>query len=188
MVVRTDAPCALNMNGDALGKLPAGITKVRVSPGQKLVSCVSSEEKVSFEGELEARSGQDTVLRISLVSRVEEARSARAAADERAAQTRREAEVQAREEAEARAQADALAKRFKALSGDVVSDTQMGVEWTRSDNGSNVNWSQGQSYCSGLEGGLKLTQFRGHLILKEEGVRNGKNQAAVSGRIQAADC
>jgi len=35
---------------------------------------------------------------------------------------------------------------------------------------------------------LKLTPFRGHLILKEEGVRNGKNQAAVSGRIQAADC
>jgi len=35
---------------------------------------------------------------------------------------------------------------------------------------------------------LKLTPFRGHLILKEEGVRHGKNQAAVSGRIQTADC
>ncbi len=50
VVVRTDATCASSMNCDALGNLPAGISKVRVGPGQKLVSRVSSEEKVSFEG------------------------------------------------------------------------------------------------------------------------------------------
>jgi formylglycine-generating enzyme required for sulfatase activity len=93
VVVQTDAPCALSMNGEALGQIPVGISKHRVSPGQKLVSCASSEEKTSFEGELEARSGQDTVLRIALAAEVE------------GAQVRRRAEEQARREAEERARA-----------------------------------------------------------------------------------
>jgi hypothetical protein len=35
---------------------------------------------------------------------------------------------------------------------------------------------------------LKLTRFRGYIILFEEGARDGKDQAALPGGIQAADC
>jgi hypothetical protein len=35
---------------------------------------------------------------------------------------------------------------------------------------------------------LKLTRFRGHLILSKEGVRDAQDQAAVSRGVQAADC
>ena len=34
---------------------------------------------------------------------------------------------------------------------------------------------------------MKLTQFRGHLILSKEGDRNAQDQAAVPGGVQAAD-
>jgi hypothetical protein len=191
VVVQTDAPCALSMNGDNLGKVVAGINKVRVSPGQKLVSCISSEEKVSFEGELEARSGQDTVLRISLASRVEDARSVRAAADERAAQEKREAQELAqreerearerpererreaqgrvrREEREAKERQRAEAERRAACErgepslmeptsdGGVLRQCGTDLLWTRSDNGSDVQWSQAQAHCRGLGVGWSL--------------------------------
>jgi hypothetical protein len=47
-------------------------------------------------------------------------------------------------------------KRFKAASGDAVLDTQAGVEWTRSDNGGDVNWSQASSHCRSLGKGWSL--------------------------------
>jgi formylglycine-generating enzyme required for sulfatase activity len=50
----------------------------------------------------------------------------------------------------------AASKHFKAVSGDIVSDTRAGVEWTRADNGSKVNWSEAQSYCRKLGGGWNL--------------------------------
>jgi hypothetical protein len=139
--VQADAPCALSINGKEVAKLVKGITEVRVSPGQKLVSCVSSEEKVSFEGELEARSGQDTVLRISLGSRVEEIRSARAAV-----------------EAQARAECDRGDRSLMQPTVDdgVLRQCGSGLLWTRSDNGSDVDWSHAQSHCRGLGGGWSL--------------------------------
>ena len=36
-------------------------------------------------------------------------------------------------------------------------------------------------------GGLKLTRFRGHLTVNEEGVRNANYEAAVSGGVPTAD-
>ena len=151
---------------------------MKVTPGQKLVSCVSKEENVSFDGQVEARSGQDTVLRVSLADRVEAAQRSKREADERAQRERREAEERAqrerreaeeraqrerreaeartRAEAETRAATDAAARRFQTVSEDVLFDAQAGLQWTRADNGSDVNWSQAQAHCRGLGSGWSL--------------------------------
>jgi hypothetical protein len=169
LVVQTDAPCTLLINGKETAKLVAGISEVKVNPGQMLVGCASSEEQVSYDGEVEGRSGQNTVLKIPLAGRVEAIRSARAAEQERAAREKRESEARAeREKREAqeraareredRATCDRGGPSLMQPTGDggVVRQACTGLLWTRSDNGSDVNWSQAQSYCRGLGGGWSL--------------------------------
>ena len=152
VVVQSDAPCALSMNGDAVGNIQAGISKHRVSPGQKLVSCVSSEEKVAFEGELEARSGQDTVLRITLAERVQAAQRSRREAEEKVQRERREAE-------ERKAACDRGGPSMIVATGDQNVLQQCSSDrlfWTRTENGRDVNWSQAQAHCQGLGSGWSL--------------------------------
>jgi len=164
LVVQTDAACTFMVNGKEAARLAVGINEVKVAPGQMLVSCASSEEKVAYEGEIEGRSGQSAVLRIALAGKVAEIRSARAAAQEREAQARRQAEERARAEAarleqEREKQGLALAAmnaRLQAVSSEVLFDSKWGLQWTRSDNGSDVTWAQAQSHCRGLGGGWSL--------------------------------
>jgi len=202
LVVQTDAPCTLSVNGRETAQLPKGITEVKVSPGQKLVSCASSEEKTTFEGELEARSGQDTVLRIALGAKVAEIRRARAAALEREAEARREAEAQARKEAEARDRAEAarlqqerldrervqralatMNSRLQPLTDSVLFDSKWGLQWTRSDNGWDVNWADAQAHCRGLVGGWSLptaNQLESLRDLALPGIKCGAESCKVS--------
>jgi len=178
LVVQADAPCMLKVNGRETAQLLMGITEVKVSPGQILVSCASVEEQARFEGELEVRSGQSTVLGIALAGKVAEIRSARAAALERASQASREAEAraaEARRQAEERARAEearlererreaekkrlaiaAMNTRLRVVSSEVLFDSELGLQWTRSSNERNVGWAEAQSYCRGLGQGWSL--------------------------------
>jgi hypothetical protein len=167
-VIQADAACTLSVNGKEVAQLPKGITELKTSPGQKLVSCASRDESISFEGQVEARSGQDTVLRITLAERVEAVQRSRREAEEKVQRERREAEekaqrdrrdaeemrrvaeVRAQREAEARTRAEAAARRFSTVSEGVLFDEQSGLQWTRADNGRDVNWSQAQAHCQGL--------------------------------------
>jgi hypothetical protein len=163
LVVQTDAPCTLSVNGKDATPLPKGITEVKVTAGQKLISCVSGEEKVSFEGQLEARSGQDTVLRISLAGKVDDLRRNRREAAEKAERDRREA-LESAERERRNAAAMAACKRGGTLlmpdSGD--SETLLaciaGTLW-RSDIGTDigdVDWDDAQDVCSGMGDGWSL--------------------------------
>jgi hypothetical protein len=178
VVVQADAPCALTMNGDAIGVIQPGISKHRVSPGQKLVSCASSEEKTSFQGEVEARSGQDTVLRIALAAKVGEIQSIRAATLEREAQTRRETEAREkaladqreidriaserlRQEQARRAAIDAdpqsyMVSRMSLQADNSVLDRELRLYWTRADTSIDVNWHQASDHCRTLGAGWVL--------------------------------
>jgi hypothetical protein len=193
LVVQADAPCTLFVNGKETAQLPKGIAEVKVSPGQKLVSCASSEEKVAFDGEIEARSGQDTVLRVTLAVKVAEIRSARAAALEREAQARREAEAKAAVEARAAAEAKAACDRGgpRAMQpfsgGGVLRQCATGLEWTAQDNGRDVNWSEAQSYCRGLGGGWSLPtveQLQSLYNANLPGISCGKLSCKVSNQFR----
>ncbi|MBK7000389.1 MAG: caspase family protein [Rhodoferax sp.] len=41
-------------------------------------------------------------------------------------------------------------------SGVVITDTQTGLQWTKADNGSGINWNEAKSYCANKGGGWRL--------------------------------
>jgi hypothetical protein len=158
LVVQSDAPCAFSVNGKQMRNLDKGITEVRVPAGQSLIACASTEAPgVSFEGELEARTGQNTVLRIQLAAAVGRKQEAQKAEAERAQEAQKAgAERAAKERAKQALQAlQALQARWRG-AGDVVIDTVTGLEWTQSDNGRDINWTDAQAYCQGKGGGWGL--------------------------------
>jgi hypothetical protein len=195
LVIQADAPCTLFVNGKEAAQLPKGITEIKASPGQKLVSCASSEEKVAFDGELEARSGQDTVLRVTLAAKVAEIRSARAAALEREAQARRDAEAKAAAEARAAAEAKAACDSggpgaMPRIGSGVLRQCGTGVEWTAQDNGRDADWSEAQSRCRGLGGGWSLPtveQLQSLYDARLPGISCGNLICKVSNQFRLSD-
>lgn len=45
---------------------------------------------------------------------------------------------------------------FFDLGGGVLKDSQTGLKWTQSDNGSNINWYGARNFCANLNGGWRL--------------------------------
>lgn len=78
---------------------------------------------------------------------------ARAAAEARA---KAEAEAQARAEAERAACASNPACNFEDRGSGVLKQVSTGVEWTQSDNGSDINWEGANSWCSNKGDGWRL--------------------------------
>ena len=187
LVVQTDAPCTLFVNGRETAQLPKGITEVKVSPGQKLVSCASSEEKTTFEDELEARSGQDTVLRIALAGKVAEVRNSRAAADGRARAEAAWLEQALRDRNKPQLALANMKARLQSVSYDVLFDSKLGLQWTRSDNRDDINWGAAQSYCRGLGEGWELPtsdQLQSLYDAALPGVRCGTKTCKVSDQLR----
>ncbi len=48
------------------------------------------------------------------------------------------------------------ARRFLDQGGGVIRDSQTGLEWRRSDNGSDIHWNDARAYCQRLVGGWML--------------------------------
>jgi hypothetical protein len=131
LLVKVDAPCNLRVGGPSVRSFKApGSAVITLEAGEQFIECVSyaNPDGAKAREVIEVSSGKQTVVSLSF----------------------------AQAEARARAAEEAASRRFKAVSGDIVSDTQAGVEWTRSDNGSNVNWSEAQSFCRGSGGSWSL--------------------------------
>jgi len=102
------------------------------------------------------------ILPAILAAREDEARAkAKAEADERERIARAEAEARAREaeavrQAEAERQQWEQAKqaylaRFTDAGNGILRDADTGLEWTKNDNGADVNWKQADRYCKRLK-------------------------------------
>src|ERR1700761_4902286 len=52
--------------------------------------------------------------------------------------------------------ADAVLRRWIPLNGSTLRDVQSGLEWTRSDNGHDIDWQQAGRLCNGLPGKWRL--------------------------------
>jgi hypothetical protein len=131
LLVQVDEPCDLRVGGQSVRSFKApGSAVITVEAGQTLIECVSTATPGGAKASevIDVSIGQHISVSLSF----------------------------AQADARARTVLEAASKRFKAISGDVVSDTKAGVEWTRSDNGSDVNWSQAQSHCRRLGGGWSL--------------------------------
>jgi PAS domain-containing protein len=159
VVVQSDAACRLLVNGKFVQAVGVGVTEVRIAPGQNLVSCTSTEEpEASFEGELEARTGQNTLLRVSLAAEVASARRDRAAQAERRERERQEAEARARAQREFRAACDGggATHLLEAAGSGELRQCGTGLIWAQRDNGRNVNWADAMNHCQGQGGGWRL--------------------------------
>jgi hypothetical protein len=129
LVVEVDAACELRVNGERVRSFNAADTAVITVPaGEQLIECMSTAQPGARARKvIEVSSGKQAVLTLSVLAAEGPARAA-----------------------------DATAKRFQVVSDSVVLDTQGSVQWTRSDNGRDVNWSQAQAHCQGMGSGWSL--------------------------------
>lgn len=51
---------------------------------------------------------------------------------------------------------EASDRRYEARDGGVVRDLKTGLDWTQSDNGSNISWSEATRYCAAKGSGWRL--------------------------------
>lgn len=144
LVVSTDSPCTLYVNGQQhTSGLGTGVTNLKIPAGQSLVDCVSTEEaEVRFRTTVTAKAGESVVLEIELAQKVADVRRQR---DEAlAAGRQRQAEV------------EAAASRFEAAPDGSLRDRQTTLLWQQRDNGSDVNLPEASEYCTELGEGWRL--------------------------------
>ena len=147
LVLRSDAPCRLTLDGEAAGELAAGtLRNVAVAPGQQLLACVSMEqESVKYEEVITAQAGAKTVHEIKLAQRVAEVRSA--------------AQAKAAKEAKERSLCANPAGNPVCLEdagGGVLRQPATGLEWTQANNGQAFEWKGAKRYCEGKGSGWRL--------------------------------
>ena len=127
VLIRSDADCTLSVNAEASGDLRAEQAKtMQVPAGDVLIECISSEDSAVKYSEVKAFTAkQNAVVLLELKAKLSALTSERAAV----------------------ARAAAIKNRFVSAGGGVVKDSQTGLYWTQSDNGSDVNWSQAGAWC-----------------------------------------
>lgn len=152
LVIRADAPCRLSIDGESRAGLEAQEARtLEVLGGKQLIECVSTEDteiRISQIQELPA-GGKEVVL-LQLAAQVENRRSARENAE------RERTERVAREEAAAekarrdRREVDTYLARWTNRGNGILVDNQTGLEWTQTDNGEDVDWSEARHWCGTL--------------------------------------
>ena len=176
LVVRTDAPCRLSIDGEARGVLEANQPKtLEVLGGQQLLQCESTEDPSQKVESLEdVPAGAKQVVTIELAGSVVGARRAREEREAREAQERLRQEQLARRRAE-------LAERFEVLA-DGVLDKAQDVVWAPRDNGAYINWRDAGAYCRSLGGEWSLPSVAQLVGLHEKDSPYGNSMA--TDRIQ----
>ena len=157
VLVRSDAPCRLSVDGRPLADLVADEAQaLQVQPGETLVECQSVEEDdVKYETVHTFEAGRKAVVQMPLAQEVDKRRQDRNAARERLAGER----AQEAPWADVAAQAESRGAREVRLVGEgdgTLLDFQSGLVWTRADNRADVDWRGAQSYCAGKGSGWRL--------------------------------
>lgn len=139
LVVKADADCQLTVNAEGKGKLTANQSQsIKVSPGEQLIECVTTDGTGANAQETVAAGAQAVVV-LALAEAI--------AVKQREAQQRAAAESAAR---------DPGNLGFFDLGGGILKDTKTGLEWTQSDNGSNIDWNGARNYCASRGGSWRL--------------------------------
>lgn len=147
LVLEADAPCEVRIDGERKATLkPGAISTVEVEGGQQLIDCVSTEfPDIKVREVREVTAGNKLVVSLTLAAQVELARTV-------AESRRAEAEV---ERARALAR-EAAAKRYVAVDDGVLRDTTTGLDWSRQDNGSDIDWNGARNLCASRGEGWRL--------------------------------
>ncbi|MGE3480985.1 MAG: DUF1566 domain-containing protein [Gammaproteobacteria bacterium] len=135
---------------------------------------------LAADAELEALERQLKTLEVEEAKRIAEEKSRAAAAKAKAeaeararaeaearAKVQAEAEARAKAEAEVRAQAEAARRAEEAarsrphsyledVGGGILLQPARSLQWTQSDNGSDIDWDAASGYCAAKGGGWRL--------------------------------
>lgn len=157
VLVRSDAPCRLSVDGRPRADLEADVAQtLQLQPGETLVECQSVEEEdVKYERVHTFEAGRKAVVQMPLAQGVDKHRQDRDAARERQAGER----AQEAPWAEVAAQAASRSAGELRLVGEgdgTLLDFQNGLVWTRADNGADIDWHDARSYCAGKGPGWRL--------------------------------
>lgn len=158
VLVRSDAPCRLSVDGKPRADLEADEAQtLQLQAGETLVECQSVEEdEVKYEGVHTFEAGRKAVVQMPLAQGVDKHRQDRRAARERQAAIERAPQAPW---ADVAAQAQARGAKELRLVGeghDTLLDFQRGLVWTRADNGADIDWRGARAYCVGRGSGWRL--------------------------------
>ncbi|MGE0371873.1 MAG: DUF1566 domain-containing protein [Gammaproteobacteria bacterium] len=145
------------------------------------IACVSPAGTYAADAELESLERQYEALEAEEAKRVAEEKARARAEAEAAAKAKAEMEARARAEAEARVKAEAQARAEAAAraqaeaarraeqearsrpshflsdaGGGVLLQPSRGLQWTQSDNGTDITWDAASAYCAAKGGGWRL--------------------------------
>ncbi|CAN5267442.1 hypothetical protein BH11PSE11_BH11PSE11_27930 [soil metagenome] len=84
---------------------------------------------------------------------------------------------------------EASDRRYETRDGDVVRDKKTGLDWTQSDNGSNINWVDARRYCAAKGNGWRLgsTDELESLYDKLQSAPCGTHTCRVSSKFRLTD-
>ena len=74
LLIQTDAPCKVNIDGDEMVLLQPGSVSIEVTSGQHLVSAVSMEENVVWEELVYVPKAKQVVVNIRLAAKINAAK------------------------------------------------------------------------------------------------------------------
>jgi hypothetical protein len=141
VVIRSDAPCQLYVNGEQKTVIQAGTSQVKVSGGQNLIDCVSTEESgAKYSNTIATHAGENTVLAIELAPSVQYVQGIK----QQAALARQE-----------KLACEAHQDVFQEVATGVVRQCRTNLEWT-TDDGSSLGWDKAESRCQGKGAGFRL--------------------------------
>jgi hypothetical protein len=79
------------------------------------------------------------------------------------------------------------ANRWTDLGNGALKDAMTGLEWTKDDNGSDVDWNDAKAYCDGRSKGWRLPSLKeltAVFDLTEPGVRCAQAQCKISSQFK----
>lgn len=149
LVVESDATCNLRIDGVSEGSVLVGVSRLKVTPGRKIVNCVSLQELAAvFEAEVEATRGAESVVHIALADKALGIWAERAAALERELlRTKPTSQEQA---------VSKMSERLRVVSESVLLDVRWDLHWQRRNKTGLSTWAEATAFCRSLGKGWRL--------------------------------
>jgi hypothetical protein len=148
LLVMCDLACNWKLDGEAKGRIEAGgSAKVKVETGQHMVVAATEDGADQVQQLSQVKSGEQTVVSIELQPLRDARDKTMQQARDKIAQQARDTAIQ---EANDKAALEARNKAAREDAGNIWTDPETRLMWTKKDNSSDVNWQKARTYCHNL--------------------------------------
>lgn len=149
LLLQSDAPCNLTVDGGNKGILPGGATQSFVTvPGDHALDCLSIDVPSIHVAKTESvQPNHQTLVSFDIKAQVDKAKAAAA-------------EAALNEEKARHEKQSALSGGLYEESENVLVDTRTGLRWAKKDNGYRIQWPYALAYCPTLGQGWRLPMVK----------------------------